>query len=180
MIWLVFDHQEYAEQLNIPFLETSAKNATNVEQAFMTMAAEIKNRMGPPSAPSDVGSGINIGSSSRPVEQSKSGCCWTRSPNRTRPARKPYLLLHTHTHTHPTLPLPIIHKQATEEKPILRFTQIQQTHTDTPSLRKRVKEKERKRNRCLFDSVTFLFSTETLSRPTSSDSPAHFLSLFLL
>jgi hypothetical protein len=26
-------------------LETSAKNATNVEQAFMTMAAEIKNRM---------------------------------------------------------------------------------------------------------------------------------------
>jgi len=25
-------------------LETSAKNATNVEQAFMTMAAEIKNR----------------------------------------------------------------------------------------------------------------------------------------
>ncbi len=26
-------------------METSAKNATNVEQAFMTMAAEIKNRM---------------------------------------------------------------------------------------------------------------------------------------
>jgi Ras-related protein Rab-1A len=43
--------QEYADQLGIPFLETSAKNATNVEQAFMTMAAEIKNRVGPP-APS--------------------------------------------------------------------------------------------------------------------------------
>ena len=26
------------------FLETSAKNATNVEQAFMTMTSEIKNR----------------------------------------------------------------------------------------------------------------------------------------
>lgn len=25
-------------------METSAKNATNVEQAFMAMAAEIKNR----------------------------------------------------------------------------------------------------------------------------------------
>ena len=37
--------------MGIPFLETSAKNATNVEQAFMTMAAEIKNRVGPP-APS--------------------------------------------------------------------------------------------------------------------------------
>merc|ERR1711916_36416 len=36
---------EFAGQLGIPFLETSAKNATNVENAFMTMAAEIKNRM---------------------------------------------------------------------------------------------------------------------------------------
>merc|ERR1711956_107613 len=37
--------KEYADQLGIPCLETSAKNATNVEQAFMTMAAEIKNRI---------------------------------------------------------------------------------------------------------------------------------------
>jgi hypothetical protein len=39
--------KEFADSLQIPFLETSAKNATNVEQAFMTMAAEIKNRTGP-------------------------------------------------------------------------------------------------------------------------------------
>jgi Ras-related protein Rab-1A len=36
--------QEFADQLGIPFLETSAKTASNVEQAFMTMAAEIKSR----------------------------------------------------------------------------------------------------------------------------------------
>jgi hypothetical protein len=36
--------QEFADQLNIPFLETSAKNATNVEQAFLTMAKHIKDR----------------------------------------------------------------------------------------------------------------------------------------
>ena len=36
--------QEFADNLGIEFLETSAKNATNVEQAFMTMAAQIKNR----------------------------------------------------------------------------------------------------------------------------------------
>ncbi len=36
--------QEFADSKGIPFLETSAKNATNVEQAFTTMAAEIKNR----------------------------------------------------------------------------------------------------------------------------------------
>ncbi|KAF3792222.1 GTP-binding protein [Nymphaea thermarum] len=35
----------FADELGIPFLETSAKNATNVEQAFMAMAAAIKNRM---------------------------------------------------------------------------------------------------------------------------------------
>ncbi|CAG2108537.1 unnamed protein product [Medioppia subpectinata] len=39
--------KEFAENLGIPFLETSAKSATNVEQAFLTMAAEIKARMGP-------------------------------------------------------------------------------------------------------------------------------------
>ena len=37
--------QEYADQLEIPFLETSAKDATNVESAFLTMASEIKNRL---------------------------------------------------------------------------------------------------------------------------------------
>jgi hypothetical protein len=36
--------QAFADEIGIPFLETSAKDATNVEQAFMTMAAEIKNR----------------------------------------------------------------------------------------------------------------------------------------
>ena len=36
--------QAFADEIGIPFLETSAKNATNVEQAFMTMAAEIKSR----------------------------------------------------------------------------------------------------------------------------------------
>jgi Ras-related protein Rab-1A len=36
--------QDFADQLSIPFLETSAKNATNVEQAFLTMAKQIKDR----------------------------------------------------------------------------------------------------------------------------------------
>merc|ERR1711998_499155 len=37
--------KDLADSLTIPFLETSAKSATNVEQAFLTMASEIKNRM---------------------------------------------------------------------------------------------------------------------------------------
>ena len=34
--------KEFADQLSIPFFETSAKNATNVEQAFLTMAKQSK------------------------------------------------------------------------------------------------------------------------------------------
>lgn len=62
--------------MNIPFLETSAKNATNVEQAFMTMASEIKNRVGPPSsaAASETASKVKI-DQGRTIETGKSGCC---------------------------------------------------------------------------------------------------------
>lgn len=38
------DTQAFADELGIPFLETSAKNATNVEQAFLTMSKQIKDR----------------------------------------------------------------------------------------------------------------------------------------
>jgi Ras-related protein Rab-1A len=36
--------KEFAEQIGVSMLETSAKNATNVEQAFLTMAKQIKDR----------------------------------------------------------------------------------------------------------------------------------------
>jgi Ras-related protein Rab-1A len=55
-------------------LETSAKNATNVEQAFMTMAAEIKNRVGPPSSAAETAQKVKI-DQGQPIETTKSGCC---------------------------------------------------------------------------------------------------------
>ncbi|XP_060575897.1 ras-related protein Rab-1A isoform X1 [Ruditapes philippinarum] len=66
--------KEFADSISIPFLETSAKNATNVEQAFMTMAAEIKNRMGPNTATSDNKPNVKINAST-PVKQGGGGCC---------------------------------------------------------------------------------------------------------
>lgn len=70
--------QQYAEQLGIPFLETSAKNSTNVEQAFMTMAAEIKTRVGPPSTgAAPVGGQVKI-DQGHPIDTGKSSCCWIR------------------------------------------------------------------------------------------------------
>lgn len=52
------DAKQYAETLGIPFLETSAKDSTNVEQAFITMAAEIKARMA--QAPAKTGGASTI------------------------------------------------------------------------------------------------------------------------
>jgi len=64
--------KEFADNLGIEFLETSAKNADNVEQAFMTMAAQIKNRMA--SAPATDKPGVRL--NSKPVAGSaKGGCC---------------------------------------------------------------------------------------------------------
>jgi Ras-related protein Rab-1A len=65
--------KEFADSLGIPFLETSAKNATNVEQAFLTMASEIKNRMVNTPSPS-VKSNVIKPSSGQPVNTG-GGCC---------------------------------------------------------------------------------------------------------
>lgn len=73
MSFLLLFWQEFADSLAIPFLETSAKNATNVEQAFMTMAAEIKKRMGPGATAG--GDKPNLKIESTPVRQSGGGCC---------------------------------------------------------------------------------------------------------
>ncbi|KAI4874636.1 hypothetical protein NFI96_031134 [Prochilodus magdalenae] len=66
--------KEFADSLGIPFLETSAKNATNVEQAFMTMAAEIKKRMGP-GATAGGSEKSNVKIQSTPVKPASGGCC---------------------------------------------------------------------------------------------------------
>lgn len=73
LVPLFFPWQEFADSLGVPFLETSAKNATNVEQAFMTMAAEIKKRMGPGAASG--GERPNLKIDSTPVKPASSSCC---------------------------------------------------------------------------------------------------------
>ena len=64
--------QEFADNLGIEFLETSAKNADNVEQAFMTMAAQIKNRMASAPATDKPGVKLNTG---KPIGNKGGGCC---------------------------------------------------------------------------------------------------------
>ncbi|KAF9102363.1 GTP-binding protein of the rab [Mortierella sp. AM989] len=68
--------KEFADQIGIPFLETSAKSATNVEQAFMTMAKQIKDRMGSATVNSAGPSkNIKVGSGQQLPSQTGGGCC---------------------------------------------------------------------------------------------------------
>lgn len=67
--------KEFADGLGIPFLETSAKNATNVEQAFLTMAGEIKNRMVNTTTGTNKASNVIKPGSGQPVKQNNGGCC---------------------------------------------------------------------------------------------------------
>jgi len=67
--------KEFADQLSIPFLETSALNATNVEQTFLTMAKQIKDRMASTSTPAGgvKSSTVTPGQSVQP--QQSGSCC---------------------------------------------------------------------------------------------------------
>ncbi|KAL0477215.1 Ras-related protein Rab [Acrasis kona] len=67
--------EEFANSLQIPFIETSAKNATNVEQAFMTMAGEIKNRLASQPTTQAPNTGGFVVAPTRPGQPTSSGCC---------------------------------------------------------------------------------------------------------
>ncbi|KAL6069777.1 GTP-binding protein YPTM2 [Balamuthia mandrillaris] len=65
--------KEFADNLGIPFLETSAKDSTNVETAFTTMAGAIKQRMNcGPTPPPKQQQKVNLNTEAVPA---KSGCC---------------------------------------------------------------------------------------------------------
>jgi len=64
--------KEFADSLGIEFIETSAKNSTNVEKAFMMMASQIKARY--KSQPTGAaGAGVNLQGQS--VGAKSGGCC---------------------------------------------------------------------------------------------------------
>lgn len=67
--------QEFADSLGIPFLETSAKNASNVEQAFLTMARQIKERMGSSIATNNTKANVNVSPGQGVSSNQSGGCC---------------------------------------------------------------------------------------------------------
>jgi Ras-related protein Rab-1A len=67
--------QEFADSLGIPFLETSAKNASNVEQAFLTMARQIKERMGSSINTNNTKANVNVSPGQGVSNNQSGGCC---------------------------------------------------------------------------------------------------------
>mmetsp|Transcript_94044 Transcript_94044/g.285627 ORF Transcript_94044/g.285627 Transcript_94044/m.285627 type:complete len:101 (+) Transcript_94044:2-304(+) len=65
--------KELADSLGVQFMETSAKNAHNVEQAFQAMAKDIKQKVAAQPQNKAGGSSVSIGAG-RPVNQG-GGCC---------------------------------------------------------------------------------------------------------
>jgi small GTP-binding protein len=65
--------QEFAQTLGISFLETSAKSAKNVEEAFLTMTKQIKSRVSNNANPGGKPSG-NINIASKTVKTKRGWC----------------------------------------------------------------------------------------------------------
>jgi len=66
--------QEFADSLGIQYLETSAKNATNVEKAFTTMAGQIRKWMQTQPTPA-AQTKVNIKAGDKIDTKGGGGCC---------------------------------------------------------------------------------------------------------
>lgn len=68
--------KDFADELQIPFIETSAKTSTNVEEAFVTMSKQIKESLdaAPEQAPGGAKAGIVTPGRSLDEQQASGGC----------------------------------------------------------------------------------------------------------
>ena len=70
--------QELADHYNVRFMETSAKDSKNVEQAFTLMTREIKNKVAVTQSnrtPAQPAAQTAKLSGAKQVKQEKKGCC---------------------------------------------------------------------------------------------------------
>jgi len=68
--------KEFADSLGISFLETSAKSAQNVEEAFLTMTRQIKERVSRShDGPSKPTGSVNISTNSKKIKEGKGKKC---------------------------------------------------------------------------------------------------------
>lgn len=71
----VNEAKEFADSLGISFLETSAKSSQNVEEAFLTMTKQIKERVSRShEGPKGASSGVDISRNNKQVKPGKKKC----------------------------------------------------------------------------------------------------------
>ena len=66
--------KELADHFNVRFLETSAKESVNVEEAFTLMTREIKGKVNVNPTRQRVEGSVKISKSSKKVQGNKQGC----------------------------------------------------------------------------------------------------------
>uniref|UniRef100_A0A671R2E0 Vascular endothelial zinc finger 1-like n=1 Tax=Sinocyclocheilus anshuiensis TaxID=1608454 RepID=A0A671R2E0_9TELE len=98
--------KEFAESLKIPFLETSAKNANNVEKAFLTMASEIQKRIGTDSVQNEA---VKMGS------KINSAPLWPGGEKSVAEEQANEALHHQHQNSL----LPLLNSEPQDQKPVL-------------------------------------------------------------
>ena len=67
--------QDFADSLNVTLLETSAKNAKNVEETFLTMAADLKRTMGDAATPKPKPNVVTVDETQPLSGKEKGSCC---------------------------------------------------------------------------------------------------------
>eukprot|EP00743_Colponemidia_sp_Colp-15_P000747 GILK01000826.1.p1 GENE.GILK01000826.1~~GILK01000826.1.p1 ORF type:complete len:205 (+),score=29.79 GILK01000826.1:166-780(+) len=67
--------KRFADNLGIPFLETSAKNATNVDLAFLTMAKELMKSRDAQGNKPQPDKRLKLNPTRKPSQQPAGGCC---------------------------------------------------------------------------------------------------------
>ncbi|KAG2218953.1 hypothetical protein INT45_004645 [Circinella minor] len=67
--------KEFSESSSIPFLETSAKDSSNVEQAFLTMAKQIKDKMGNSTINNNPQQTVRVSAGASVQPNQGGGCC---------------------------------------------------------------------------------------------------------
>lgn len=67
--------KDFADSLNVTLLETSAKNAKNVEETFLTMAADLKRTMGDAATPKPKPNVVTVDETQPLGGKEKGSCC---------------------------------------------------------------------------------------------------------
>ncbi|KAL4931417.1 uncharacterized protein BDV17DRAFT_15985 [Aspergillus undulatus] len=165
--------KEFADSLGIPFLETSAKNASNVEQAFLTMARQIKERMGTatvnnkPTAQVGQGQGVQSGSTAPQHQQD----------SHKRRGKSAGVTASFTASKHPSISIQVADSSDDAQASMDLFSELPMAERNAPQRRSRKNKKANKSHTNFSEDTDSIYQAELLPHllpdaPSSNGSPA--------